>query len=152
MFSCSTKEYSIIEEDRTKIIIGEFPREILNEFGWFNAGYKSFLINDSASFGIIKSTANRFDVIVFLGTWCPDSKEHVPRFMKIMDEAGVTGKHIKLIGLNRDKKLGMLTDKYKITKVPTFIFIKDERELGRIVEHPRTTLLKDIAGILIRIK
>lgn len=149
-FACGIKKYTIVERGNTKIIIGEFPIQLLktNDFKWFNDGYSNFQIDETENFNIIKSKANKFDVIVFLGTWCPDSREHVPKFIRIMDEAGVSEKHIKLVGLDRDKTLKGLTDKYNITRVPTFIFFENGKEIGRIVEHPQVSLLNHIAKIL----
>ncbi len=150
LYSCATKKYTIVERGNTKIIIGEFPIQLLetDDFKWFNEGYSKFKIDEIENFNIIKSKANKFDVLIFLGTWCPDSREHVPKFIRIMDEAGVDRKHIKLIGLDRDKTLNGLTDKYNITRVPTFIFFENGREIGRIVEHPQVSLLNHIARIL----
>ncbi len=152
--SCISKKYSINVVGNTKIIIGEFPIEILqtDDFKWFSEGYSKFVIEEKEDFEIIKSKANKFDVLIFLGTWCSDSREYVPKFMKIADEAGIARKHIKMIGLNRDKTLKGLTDKYDIKRVPTFIFLQNGKEIGRIVEHPRVSLTKDIAKIVGQIK
>ena len=38
----------------------------------------------------------------------------------------------------------------KIIRVPTFIFYKDEEEIGRYVEYPRESMEKDILKILTR--
>lgn len=152
--SCASKRYSVIERNNLKIVIGEFPIQLLeNEnFKWYSDGYAKYVVEDAESFNVIKSKANMFDVLIFIGTWCPDSREHFPKFVKIMDEAGVSRKHIKVIGLDRDKKLKGLTDKYNITRVPTFIFFQNGKEIGRIVEHPQGTLIKHIAKILNEIK
>lgn len=153
-YSCATKKYSVIQRNDIKIIIGEFPVKLLESenFKWYSDGYSKYVIEDMESFSIIKSKANKFDVLIFIGTWCPDSREHFPKFMKIMDEAGVSRKHLKVIGLDRDKKLEGLTDKYGISRVPTFIFFENGKEIGRIVEHPRETLIKHIAKILSQVK
>ncbi|CUU08094.1 Thiol-disulfide isomerase or thioredoxin [Candidatus Thermokryptus mobilis] len=150
LLSCSQSKYTVIEQNNVKIIIGEFPAKILEseDFKWYSLGYSNFVIEDTQSFNIIKSKANQFDVLIFLGTWCPDSREHVPKFMKIMDMAGVSRENIKFIGLDRDKTLKGLTDRYNIKRVPTFIFIKDGKEIGRIVENPEVSLTKHIAKIL----
>ncbi len=154
LHSCSTKKYSVIHRNNTSIIVGEFPVTLLESenFKWYIDGYSKYVIDDSASLNMVKSKVGKFNVLVFIGTWCPDSREHFPRFMKIMDEAGVSRKHIKVIGLDRDKKLKGLTDKYDISRVPTFIFFENDKEIGRIVEHPRETLIKHIAKILSQVK
>jgi hypothetical protein len=37
-----------------------------------------------------------------------------------------------------------------VEKVPTFIFYRSDREIGRIVENPKTGLLEDTIEILSR--
>jgi hypothetical protein len=98
---------------------------------------------------LIQQVHEGIDVVVFLGTWCSDSRREVPRFLKIADLAGIESDRIKLYGLDRTKKSSDgLTDRYGIERVPTFIFLRGEREVGRIVELPRTTLEGDVLSIL----
>lgn len=88
-------------------------------------------------------------MLVFLGTWCSDTKRELPRFFKSMDQAGLSELQVILIGLDRSKKdTEELTEKWQIEFVPTFIFIRNGRELGRIVETPEDTLEGNIAQIL----
>lgn len=88
-------------------------------------------------------------VLVFLGTWCGDSKREVPRFLKIVDAAGIPANRITLLALDRKKTSPEGVEvRYGIERVPTFIFLKKETEIGRIVETPQTTLEGDILTIL----
>ena len=88
-------------------------------------------------------------VLVFMGTWCSDSKRDVPRFLRIADASGMTPADFELYGVDRKKKSpDGLEEKYAIERVPTFIFLRGGKEIGRIVEMPRTTLEGDILAIL----
>lgn len=88
-------------------------------------------------------------MLVFLGTWCGDSKREVPRFLKIVDAAGITTDRITLLALDRKKTSPEGVEvRYVIERVPTFVFLKKETEIGRIVETPQTTLEGDILTIL----
>lgn len=99
--------------------------------------------------GLIRQVHEGIDIIVFLGTWCSDSRREVPRFLKIADLAGMDAARIKLYGLDRTKRSSDgLTDRYGIERVPTFIFLRGDEEVGRIVEVPRTTLEGDVLSIL----
>lgn len=98
---------------------------------------------------MVKSVSSGVETIVFLGTWCPDSRREVPRFLKLADEAGVPPESIRLYGLDRTKKSNDgLTDQYAIVLVPTFVFMKGGKELGRIVERPQATIEQDMVTIL----
>jgi thiol-disulfide isomerase/thioredoxin len=98
---------------------------------------------------LISQAHQDVEVLVFLGTWCSDSKRDVPRFFRLADEAGISPKQITVYGLDQKKQSrdGMAA-RYGITAVPTFIFIKHQDEVGRIVEQPETTLEGDVLKIL----
>ncbi len=98
---------------------------------------------------MIRQADSGVRVLVFLGTWCGDSKREVPRFLKIADAAGISMDRITLYALDRKKASPEGVESgYRIERVPTFIFLKKESEIGRIVESPRTTLEGDILTIL----
>jgi len=79
-----------------------------------------------------------------MGTWCPDSRKEVPRFYKILDSLKFPESQLKLITVNRMKKgIAQETDGLNIQRVPTFIFYKDGKEVGRIIEHPSFDRLED---------
>ena len=85
-----------------------------------------------------------------MGTWCGDSKRETPRFYKIMEDANfVFYKNFKLVTVNRKKKTpDNLQEGLNILRVPTFIFYKNGKEIGRYVEYPRETMEKDILKIV----
>jgi len=92
-----------------------------------------------------------FDVKLFLATWCPDCRREVPHFYKIMEESGLDEK-MKISILAVDRSLDLendLADQHNLEKVPTFIFYKNNKEIGRIIESPESFLLEeDILKIL----
>ena len=98
---------------------------------------------------MIKSLHEGVDIIVVMGTWCGDSKREVPRFLKIVDLASIPARQIKFYGVDRTKKSSDgVTDRYKIDRVPTFIFFKRGKEIGRVVESPHNSLEEDMLSIL----
>ena len=83
-----------------------------------------------------------------MGTWCGDSKRETPHFYKILEEAGFNFKNLELITVNRSKRTpDNLQKGLNIFKVPTFIFYKNEKEIGRYVEYARESLEKDMLKI-----
>lgn len=88
-------------------------------------------------------------IVIVMGTWCSDSRLYVPHFYKIMDIAGVPPENITLICVDAEKKAdeGLIED-LNIEQVPTFIFTINNKETGRIIESPETTLERDMVNIL----
>jgi thiol-disulfide isomerase/thioredoxin len=133
-----------------EMALGIVDRAVLTEpkFHEFQARYDT--VTPSPDFvQMIKALNHDVDVIVFFGTWCGDSKREVPRFLKVADQAGIAGDRITLYGLDRSKKSedGM-TDAYQVDRVPTFIFSREGKEIGRITEHPETSIEEDMVHIL----
>ncbi|HTO93416.1 MAG TPA: thioredoxin family protein [Bacteroidota bacterium] len=129
---------------------GWVPREILDTppYTAFKAGYDTAKIAPEFV-PMVRTAKEGVNVIVFFGGWCPDSKREVPRFLRLADEAGIPSTSIRLYALDRTKKSDDgLTAKYGIERVPTFIFLKENQELGRITEFPSTTLEGDVVTIL----
>ncbi len=84
---------------------------------------------------------------VFFGSWCGDSKEQLPLFVKLAHKAKI--KRVEYMALNRKKTLPEKDiSKFGIEFVPTFIVFKDDVELGRIIETPVVSLEKDLVKIL----
>lgn len=91
-------------------------------------------------------------VDVYLGTWCGDSKNWVPKFVKAWDEIGLKRSQLNFIGLyDTDEKYKQgPNDEEKgkqIHRVPTFIFKNKDKEVARIVEFPRNDLITDLTQI-----
>ncbi len=82
---------------------------------------------------------------IFFGAWCPDCGVMVPRFLKILDAAGLTGRlDVSLCALDRLKRFPEgLVNRYGIKFVPTFVFERVGKEIGRIVETPSSPSLEE---------
>ncbi len=123
------------------------------EFGEsFNVEYNNY-ISDTATIALLHSKTKNITFEIVLGTWCGDSKEQVPRFIKILDDLKFKIQKVSFICVNRtfvangfDKK------KSNVLKVPTFIIYRKNKEIGRIVETPVMSLEKDLFEILSKSK
>lgn len=88
-------------------------------------------------------------VKAFLGTWCGDTKFLLPKFVEAWKTMGLKEDQIEFVALHvEDEKYkqgpNKETDDYNIHKVPTFVFEKDGKEIGRIVERAVFDLDTDI--------
>jgi len=89
------------------------------------------------------------EITIVLGTWCSDSQREVPRFYKVLNEAGYNDKRVKVIAVDKTKAAIVVDiSNLNIEKVPTFIIYKDDVEIGRIIETPKKSLEKDLWKIV----
>ncbi len=92
---------------------------------------------------------NGLKIDIYLGLWCPDSRNNVPPFLKILDQIG-TGMRARFFGVQRkaSSNIRFYVDKVQVERVPTFIFYRGDKEIGRIVENPKAGLCEDMIEIL----
>jgi thiol-disulfide isomerase/thioredoxin len=115
---------------------------------WYDSRYAEYR-TDAAIIEQLKPIINDYTIKGFMGTWCGDSKRGVPRFYKILEETGFDEDYFELITVGRNKKTpDNLQEGFDLIRVPTFIFFKDGKEVGRFVERPRETMEKDILKII----
>ena len=86
-----------------------------------------------------------------MGTWCPDSRREVPRFMKVTGYLEFPADKVTFIGVDNAKISPIENMRLlDIQRVPTFIIYKNNIEAGRIIENPVTSLEQDMVNILSR--
>lgn len=149
--AASTSYVAEKDSDGTEIITGEFPKSLLeNEqtFPWFDSGYRSYQ-PDSSAIAVLRLAAKKLHIMIFCGTWCPDTKHELPRFFKVADKAGIPDSLITLYGVDRSKhSTDGMTDRFDIMNVPTFIVTLHGREIGRIIERANESIEQDLAAII----
>ncbi|SHJ65470.1 Thiol-disulfide isomerase or thioredoxin [Aquimarina spongiae] len=138
-------------ETKPDILVGKHQRAALEQqpfASWFTTNYEEYTV-DTETAAKIAPHLKDISVKAFMGTWCSDSKRETPAFYKIMDEAKFDYNNFELITVTRSKDTPEGFEKgLKIQRVPTFIFYKDGKEVGRYVEFARESLEKDILAIL----
>lgn len=98
----------------------------------------------------LRDILNSIRIVIVLGTWCPDSREHVPIFITMLENINLPLGNLTLICVDRSFDAAEAGYRpYGVQRVPTFIFLDSHlNEIGRIIEHPSETLEKDMAKIL----
>lgn len=144
-------ENDLIDDNGDPIIIGKQERATLESDPykkWFDVSYKEHPL-DTVTMNSIKEDLAQTDVTVFMGTWCEDSQREVPAFFKALDLVGIDASTINLITISEDKESPEdLLEGRDVEYVPTIIFEKEGKELGRIVEYSIFSIEKDMAKIL----
>ena len=98
---------------------------------------------------VIKTRLAGLNVDVVLGLWCPDSRNNVPPFLKIMDSLG-SSVPARYFGVPRkaNREVKYYYEEWKVERVPTFIFYREGKEIGRIVENPKSGMLEDMMDLV----
>lgn len=123
--------------------------EILKDEAWLRE-YDRY-VPDEVLLGSFKNRISEtLQISVYFGFWCSDSENNVPKFLKIFDQLTAPGLKTDFFSVERkaNKDQKYYVKALKIERIPTFIFYRDGREIGRIVENPKTEMLDDILMIL----
>jgi len=139
------------DESEKPMLIGYCTREAFNDTSfseWWNSEYDGYEVNDSTA-EELKIHFKGIKIKLVMSTWCSDSRREVPRFYKILDEIGYPSENVSLINVNREM-IGLAdeVDGLEIHFAPTFIFYRNDEEIGQIVEMPYESLEKDMMEIV----
>jgi len=137
------------------MLLGKCTRSALLQapfVNWFKPNYDSYVV-DSATCNFVKPLLAGKSVMIFMGTWCGDSRREVPRLLKMLDCCGFKDKDITLIMVSNKDSLYKKSPQHEeagrnIVRVPTIIVEQKGMEVGRIVEFPKVSLEKDMLSIL----
>ncbi|MCG7500317.1 thioredoxin family protein [Tenacibaculum sp. Mcav3-52] len=138
IISCASTPKNLATKNENGNLVGIATKKDFQQepYGseWFNDFY-SYYETDKATVEKLKPYLKDIKIKGFMGTWCGDSKREIPNFYKILDEAEFDYKNLELVTVNRQKKANGLEEGFNVIRVPTFIFYKDGKEVGRFVEH-----------------
>ena len=131
-----------------EILTGLIDPHQLEAYPWFEENLQGVQYDlDSEAIALISREIPKVSVIVYLGTWCGDTHEQVPPFLKLLELLPEPPLELRLFALDRSKTYPGFTNTQHIEKVPTFIFLKGGFEVGRIVESPMQTWVHDLFDI-----
>ncbi len=119
---------------------------------WFVPNYNNYKVDTAVAEEIKKYIGNK-QFLLFLGTWCGDSKREVPRLFKLFDYCNIKPEQIKLVLVSNHDSAYKQSPTHEekgmnILRVSTLIVIENNKELNRIVESPIQSLEKDLLKIL----
>jgi len=112
--------------------------------------YMNYHVDDALLETLKAKIGDNLKIDVYLGTWCPDSLNNVPKFIKIIEAAAVDNLPVNYYNVERkpSKEVKYYVEDLKVERVPTFIFYRDGKEIGRIVENPKNSLVEDFLEII----
>lgn len=90
------------------------------------------------------------EVVVYLGTWCDDTRRELARLWWALDSLGVEAPP-ELVYVAVDRSLTEPADRLAgvaLIRVPTFVVKRGESEVGRIVEESPNGIEIDLLALL----
>ena len=116
-------------------------------------GYDDYQPSTEALNNLMDISQENVTIKIVMGTWCPDSRREVPRYLKVLDVWKFPADKVTFIGVDDEKQspVGEYNN-LDIERVPTFIVYKNNIEAGRIIENPVTSLEQDMVNILTGMK
>jgi hypothetical protein len=97
----------------------------------------------------LRDVKDKITVITVLGTWSANSQKEAGAFLKIIDEAKNPKVSVTIFAV--DEKMQAkdnIAMRFKVDTLPTMIFLKNGKELGRIVQEPKTTMEGEMLAIM----
>jgi thiol-disulfide isomerase/thioredoxin len=134
--------------DTDTILVGRLSqKEVASRYSWFQDGKRKYQPDDNTVRALLPY-APQLHFVVVMGTWCADSRKHVPPFYRLMGALHIPEERIELIGVDREKQSSVDLSQLNIEYVPTFVVLYKGKELGRIIENPRISLEADLLQLL----
>ncbi len=153
--NAQTLNQEIAIEGETPFLLGKIDKSGLegkNYTSWFTKNYDDYqpkhtVINE------IASELKTYSIKLFMGTWCGDSKQEVPKLYKVLEACNFPMEQLTVIAVSRQPNMYKQSPQHEeaglnIHRVPTIIFYKYNKEINRIVEHPVKTFEEDIQNII----
>ena len=148
--TASGSEETKKEAQQEPVPVGPLTREQIEAAvpDWVQAAVEAQA--DAETGRALAAVAPGAEVVVFVGTWCGDSRREVSRFWKALDVmGGMVPFEVRYVGVDRDKKepAAALAES-DVRYLPTIIVYRDGRETGRIVETAPHSVERDLLDLL----
>ena len=123
-----------------------------SSFTWLRKGFSDYQ-PDASAMKFLEGHLRSYDIRVFMGTWCSDSHDLIPKFYKVLQGIGFMPMGNLVIGLDRAKTTKdpymIQVREFRVTLVPTIILINSQgREVGRITESADKSIEADMVKII----
>jgi thiol-disulfide isomerase/thioredoxin len=153
--NAQTLNLEITKEGQQPYLLGKIDKKGLegeNYSSWFTKNYEDYEPNE-AVVSAIASELKTYSIKLFMGTWCGDSKQEVPRLYKVLEACNFPMEQLSVVAVSRQASMYKQSPEHEeaglnIHRVPTIIFYKNFQEVNRIVEHPIQSFEEDIKNII----
>lgn len=155
--TASATAYEIGKDEKTGHFVykGTFTlQNMVTEptFAWLDSGMFAYK-PDTLTLPYLRSTIRNYNILIFIGTWCEDSQNLLPKLYKLLSSIDISYADIVLIGMDRAKTTTTaagieLVNRYNVSLLPTILFTDNEgAEVGRITETVSKSIEWDLIDI-----
>lgn len=153
-----TADHTTLKDEKNGQVVykGIFSFRDMEEeptFSWLPHGMDEYKADATAT-DYLQKTISGYKLLIFLGTWCEDSQNMIPKLFKILNDINIAWEDLEMVGMDRAKTTTtttgqQLAKQYNITLLPTIVVLnyKDE-EIGRITETVSKSVEWDLVGII----
>jgi hypothetical protein len=161
MVGCSDTPASTTTVNLGRVTLAEFRSNTVYN-AWYTTGYDgypdaaaqpAFDANVAKIRSVLDSSQHKVVMAIKPSCGCQDTQREMPRVMKTLDAAGFPQSNVEIYVT--DARLAGIDDAkatYGINDAPTFIVLKNGKELGRIVEAPALgkTIDQELADLFMK--
>lgn len=136
------------------VLVGPCSRADLHAPAFKRHFQEPELLHDGERSNALAEALDHTSLILFLGTWCEDSRDHVPMLLAELEAAhfpiGETDNpRWSMICVDESKtKPAKAVSERSVEYVPTLIVLQNGKEVGRIVETPRIGWTEDLLELV----
>jgi len=151
--AAAQKSYEVSKDPKNDRVVFSGPitfKDLEGEptFTWFTEGRENYKLRKK-QISYLRDKLKKYNMVVFMGTWCGDSHEIIPKLQRVLMETGYPMSKYTMYGVDRSKTSKDAGEKkYNITLVPTIILLRDGKEIGRITETAHKNIEIDLAEIV----
>ncbi|GAA4893150.1 thioredoxin family protein [Ferrimonas pelagia] len=136
------------EEKKEVILTGLLSFDELRQQPGYDENYAAYQA-DAKLIDALKQITTPTELVVIVGTWCPDCHRETPRLAKILAQVNNPHISVKYIGIDRSRTDPQgLAAGYDFQRIPTILVHQDGEEIGRIVESAEVSLEHDLVQII----
>ena len=139
------------KSQKEKIFLGHTTSKLLDNakiFPWYYYGKRAYHPNDSLV-QYLKPLTDSLGVMIVAGTWCGDTQIELPKMMRLLQKLEINDSLVAIQLVDRKKQNRFfITKPMHVKAIPCFIFYKQGKEIGRIIEHPSVSIEADLLLIL----
>lgn len=131
---------------------GNISKENLQKMAWYAPSIENYRPNEAEVKKLAKALKkHNYNIDVYFGTWCHDSRRVVPKFVNLLEKTGFDFSHVNFVSVNGRKEIPNVSPEMaaqlNVHRVPTIIFYENGKEAERFVERARENLVQDLIKI-----